>query len=379
MSIATDPPSKGPQVNVSGSDASVATPKRLVLCFDGTGNRYKGDTSDSNIVKLYQKFDRSDPNQYHYYQPGIGTYSTSEKSVNLGPWGRFRQWGDESIDSGFGTSFDQHVIEGYRFLMRYYDSPTATYDGDKIYIFGFSRGAFTARFLARMISTIGILSKGNKEMVSFAYKSFQDYETRSGPLKTPSARQAYMEKFKNTFCRVNAKVYFLGLFDTVNSVGVLTNSDGIPSQLRTADHIRHAVSIDERRVAFKPALLAQDQISGKNNDEDIKEVFFAGNHGDLGGGWPAQGNDIETDIAEDPVQLSDLPFAWMITALKDTDSNEDPSKRIAFNSDMDVFLNNFGRKEEMAYLATLHDPLKYGGGLSRMKVLSWKFMGTYLH
>ena len=263
-------------------------------------------------------------------------------------------------------------MEGYRFIMRYYD------DGDKIYILGFSRGAFTARFLSRMISTIGVLSKGNEEMVRFAYKAYQDYETGRGKFKNAAAHLTYMDKFKNTFCRKNAKIYFLGLFDTVNSVGTFDTSRGryLPTVLSTADHIRHAVSIDERRLKFKPALLAQDLKADQDQVEDIQEVFFMGNHGDVGGGWAAPGNDIQRNEAEDPVQLSDIPMAWMINSLEEL-GKEDPTNSLAFNPNKDIFLRNFGGKQKDAELAPLHDPLKFGGGLSWIHVLGWNLMGKF--
>ena len=120
--------------------------------------------------------------------------------------------------------------------MRYHD------EHDKIFIFGFSRGAFTARFLARMISTIGLLSKGNEEMVPFAYRTYQEYEMGIGRFKTDAEAEAYMTKFKTTFCRSKAKVHFLGLFDTVNSVGYFDNPFAkkkyLPSVIETATHVR---------------------------------------------------------------------------------------------------------------------------------------------
>ena len=120
--------------------------------------------------------------------------------------------------------------------MRYHEQ------GDKIFIFGFSRGAFTARFLARMISTIGLLSKGNEEMVPFAYRAYQEYEMGIGPHKTAKEHEKYMQNFKNTFCRKGSKVHFLGLFDTVNSVGYFDNPFAkktyLPSVRKTATHVR---------------------------------------------------------------------------------------------------------------------------------------------
>lgn len=88
---------------------------------------------------------------------GIGTYP-AEGPVNVSYVRGLMRKFEAILDQGFATSFDAHVIAGYRFIMRYYNP------GDRIYVFGFSRGAFTARFLARMISHIGLLSRGNDEV-----------------------------------------------------------------------------------------------------------------------------------------------------------------------------------------------------------------------
>lgn len=275
------------------------------------------------------------------------------------------------VDQGFGSSFDQHVIAGYRFIMRYFDT------GDKVYIFGFSRGAFTARFLARMITTVGLLSKGNEEMVSFAYKAYQDYEKGVG-FKSLEAQQKFMRNFQKTFCRAPFKIHFLGLFDTVNSVSTFDVPGGkkefLPTVLGTAHHIRHAIAIDERRFKFKAALLVQDVMQAKCDTEDIKEVWFAGNHGDIGGGWPAPGDLVSNDEADDPLQLSDIPLEWMISELQNLPS-ESPDDRIVFNENVDVFLKNYRSKSELAYRAPMHDPLKFNGGLAHHSVMMWKVMG----
>ena len=158
-----------------------------------------------------------------------------DESINLGWWGKLKRWWSQTVDLGLGTSFDHHVIAGYRFIMRYHE------EHDKIFIFGFSRGAFTARFLARMIATLGLLSKGN-EMVPFAYKTYQEYEMGIGSFKTSQEHQDYMRSFKTTFCRDGVRVHFLGLFDTVNSVGYFdapfTKKTFLPSVVETAAHVR---------------------------------------------------------------------------------------------------------------------------------------------
>lgn len=167
---------------------------------------------------------------------GIGTYVAGDESVNTGLWGRFKRWWIKTQDLGLGTSFDHHVIAGYRFIMRYHEPH------DKIFIFGFSRGAFTARFLARMISTVGLLSKGNEELVPFLYKTYQEYEMGIGRFQTAQEHELYMQSFKRTFCRKQVKVHFLGLFDTVNSVGYFdspfANKKYLPSVVETATHVR---------------------------------------------------------------------------------------------------------------------------------------------
>jgi hypothetical protein len=88
--------------------------RKFVLCFDGTGNKFSGTESDSNILKIFRMLDRTDHTQYHYYQPGIGTYVTSNSLSHTSFYARFKSWYMKAKDSAIGTSFDQHVIGGYK-------------------------------------------------------------------------------------------------------------------------------------------------------------------------------------------------------------------------------------------------------------------------
>jgi hypothetical protein len=115
-----------------------ATSRRLVLFFDGTGNQFSGTNSDTNVVKLFEKLNRDNPTQLLYYQSesailltedtsksrsaGIGTYSINETTVNKTFIGDIQSSVSQTIDQGIGTTFDAHVMAGYRFLMRYYDA-----------------------------------------------------------------------------------------------------------------------------------------------------------------------------------------------------------------------------------------------------------------
>ncbi|KAI0109356.1 hypothetical protein F4776DRAFT_643546 [Hypoxylon sp. NC0597] len=237
------------------------TPRKLVLCFDGTGNKFRGDDSDSNILKIFRCLDREAGDQYHYYQPGIGTYVVSNSLSHTTLRARIRSWYLKAKDSAVGSSFDQHVVGGYRFLMRFYNP------GDEIYFFGFSRGAYVARFLAEMLDYVGLLSHGNEEMVTFAWKAFSQWQSRqSGQGEEHQAKRRemyrFMKGFRETFSRPVKRIRFLGLFDTVNSVPRFETAwmqrSKLPYTARSsAKVIRHCVSIDERRAKFRQDLIYQ--------------------------------------------------------------------------------------------------------------------------
>jgi len=90
--------------------------KKFILCFDGTGNKFSGTDADSNILKIYRMLDRSDESQFHYYQPGIGTYVTTKSLSHTSRIDRFKSWYAKAKDSAVGTSFDEHVMGGYRVI-----------------------------------------------------------------------------------------------------------------------------------------------------------------------------------------------------------------------------------------------------------------------
>ncbi|KAK3293121.1 uncharacterized protein B0H64DRAFT_206266 [Chaetomium fimeti] len=235
--------------------------RKIVLCFDGTGNKFHGDDSDSNILKIFRMLDRTASEQYHYYQPGIGTYVVSASLTHTGTVARIKSWYKKAKDSAVGSSFDQHVVGGYRFLMRFYNP------GDEIYIFGFSRGAYIARFLAEMLDYVGLLSHGNEEMVVFAWKAFSNWQSRQDAqtpegLKKKKEMYEFMKGFRETFSRPVRRIRFLGLFDTVNSVPRFETAwmarSKFPYTARTsAKVVRHAVAIDERRAKFRQDLIYQ--------------------------------------------------------------------------------------------------------------------------
>ncbi|KAI5926182.1 hypothetical protein F4810DRAFT_707793 [Camillea tinctor] len=351
--------------------AAVKTPRRLVLCFDGTGNAFNGDSSDTNVVKIYQMLDRDNAEQFHYYQPGIGTYVEGKVASPNTPLRRFIARVQATLDEAIGSSFVDHVTSGYRFLMRYYNP------GDCVYIFGFSRGAYTARFLAEMVHMVGLLSRGNEEMVRFAWETFAEFQQARGkpkPSKKDRERIDFMKKFKKTFCRPQVNIHFLGLFDCVNSVGQfeipLFRKSFEHMATPAATHVRHAVSIHERRVKFKPALFVPEDTKSSN---DVVEMWFAGNHGDVGGGW-------KKDKGEEHL-LSDTPLLWMIQEALNLEDNE---SKLAFKTlkvehrDKVEDSSEKGLKHTLAAATLLkqrnycfHDMLIFGVGATWLMTIIW--------
>lgn len=117
------------------AEALTGTPRRvLVLCFDGTGNKFNNNGGDSNIIKIYSLLDHASPHVYRYYQPGIGTYIEDSALSKTSRIAKVHSAYKKVKDQMYGISFDEHVRAGYLFLMRYYEE-----DAD-IYMFGFSRG-----------------------------------------------------------------------------------------------------------------------------------------------------------------------------------------------------------------------------------------------
>lgn len=231
-------------------------------------------------------------------------------------------------------------------------------------------------------------------MVSFAWKTFSDWQasrsmTRGEQTDKNKQDEAYMEAFKNTFCRDEVHVHFLGLFDCVNSVGQFdlpftsTSFQQIPT--RVAENVRHAVAIDERRIKFKPALFHQD--GHKLDDKQLKEVWFAGAHGDIGGGWPL--------VKEQTRTLSNLPLKWMLDEIRDLPETHGNIKdgKIKFEPQWESLverkidtssgnLDEFILKREVDAAAVFpkpHDELTFGqaksGFMSIVATAFWKLIG----
>ena len=262
-------------------------PKNIVVCCDGTGNEF-GD-SNSNVVKLASTL-VIDEHQVSYYHPGVGTMG----SPNARNWLQKKWDVIRGLAFGFGITFC--ISDAYHYLMQTYEP------GDQIYLFGFSRGAYTARALGGLLHMYGLLHKGNEGLIPYITEKFA---TRTKETQGMSHTLEVAEGFKQTFCQ-DVLLHFVGVWDTVSSVGWISDPVVIPF---TANNPimkigRHAVSIDERRCFFRDNLWGkpfQPREPGFRVRQDIKQVWFSGVHSDVGGSYP-----------EGESGLSKITLEWML-------------------------------------------------------------------
>ncbi len=254
--------------------------KNIVICCDGTGNEF-GD-HNSNVVKLYNTLTVDGERQIGYYHPGVGTMGAPTAHNKMS-----KAW---SVVMGlaFGAGLLANVGDAYRYLMNSYDF------GDRVFLFGFSRGAYTTRALAGVLHMFGLLCPGNDGLIPYILRLYAK-RTRSAAGMTHTFQVA--EDFKATFCR-HCPVHFAGVWDTVSSIGWIWNPVKLPYTAQNPDmrNGRHAVSIDERRCYFRNNLWGP-QLPGQS----VKQVWFAGVHSDVGGSY-----------AEMESGLSKISLEWML-------------------------------------------------------------------
>ena len=250
--------------------------KRLVVCCDGTWGS-PVNASVTNIEKIARAIRTDKPvdgvQQMVFYVGGVGSRGYLADRVLGGAW-------------GYGLT--TNVVEGYRVIAMNYDP------GDEIFVFGFSRGAYTARSVAGMIASVGLLRPDAllRDGLAKAEQAYRDY----GP--GGAQRRA---AFKTASCYDSTPVTFLGVFDTVGALGV-----PLPFMRRAKFHdvtlsasvrcARQALSIDDRRIKFEPSLweVPVDEPPGR-----VKQVWFPGSHSEVGGGTAHRG-------------LSDVALRWMV-------------------------------------------------------------------
>jgi len=262
--------------------------KRIILCCDGTWNsadqESNGVPCPTNVVKLGYRIAKRDANgvqQLLYYDQGVGTGNSIDRLTG----------------GAFGDGLEDNIHDAYRFLVANYEK------GDELYLFGFSRGAFTARSIVGMARKCGILGRPHVRSYKAAIELYRSED---------SPTDAAPKKFRQQTCLYgleDLEVRFVGVWDTVGALGIplrglrwLTRREHQFHDTELSGAVKeacHALAIDEHRGSFEPAIWDYKPKPWQK----IEQVWFAGAHSDVGGGYAEQ-------------QLSDIPLQWMIDKAK---------------------------------------------------------------
>lgn len=266
--------------------------RKLIVCLDGTGNEIGPNIS--NVLKLYRMIEQNGE-QLVYYDPGVGTIGQPDW------WSQLKAQVRGVLGLALGVGFDENVLDAYAWLCRNWR------EGDEIFLFGFSRGSYTARVIAGFIRFLGLLGPDQLNLCGYAlvaYKKASD----SGELEIG-------DNFRLIAGTRDVRIRFVGCWDTVSSLIIPRPDRFFIPQLQTLlytrnnNHVecfRHAISIDERRRMFRLNHWAKGQQyqplpPGEEKAQSVRQVWFAGVHSDVGGGYP-----------EEESGLSKYPLLWMV-------------------------------------------------------------------
>ena len=296
--------------------------RNIIICCDGTGNEISENIS--NVLKLYRclrKTEKTQPRQLVFYDPGVGTLERPD------PWHKLKQDFNAILGLATGFGLDFNVLAAYAFLVHTYQA------GDQIYLFGFSRGAYTVRVLAGLIHKVGLITPEQVNLAGSGLIAYKQFSSDEAPKLRASLKSltdvataedaAPQSAFDNAaqFARITSTrwptIRFVGVWDTVASV-IVPRADRfyLPSLEELAFTIvnpsvqtfRQAISMDERRCMFRlkkwdaPQTYKHNRFNDAHAEpQDILQVWFAGVHADIGGGYP-----------EKESGLSKYPLLWMI-------------------------------------------------------------------
>lgn len=254
----------------------------IIICADGTWNRPEEDIEKdfpTNVLKLARSIKPSAGSlkQHVFYDWGLGSYHSN---MSAGATGR---------------GIHKNILDGYRYIIQNYAS------GDNIYLFGFSRGAYTVRALCGLINNCGILKRPSAKRIAEAWEMYKSANKKNHP----SGDDA--KKFRSDHCHRSRRVHFVGVWDTVGALGIPFSLMGLlegkdefydTKMGSNVSFARHALAIDEQREDFEPTVWSS------RSGVDLKQVWFAGVHADVGGSYPPdRGNEF---IA------ADAPLKWML-------------------------------------------------------------------
>jgi hypothetical protein len=324
-----------------------AQPKRIILLLDGTWNDAEFGNTDTNIVRLRDGIARrlqiSETNGH-----GDGKYAVTsiafqkkenfvfyERGVGTGAF--LNRW----TGGAFGEGLSRNIRRAYKFLSYYYN------EGDQVFIFGFSRGAYTARSLVGYIHSAGLLLRDNcTEILENTAWGFYRTPPNDRLPGVWSSLTPYVHR------REAVRIACLGVFDTVGALGIPLSYFRVANRDKyefhnvelssITDQNLHALAIDELREPFEATVWRRSQF--KQFNTVTEQVWFPGTHADVGGGYIIQENRSGGSIAT----LDDLTLSWMIKRIK------------ARYEDFPIDdLEDLQRSHENAALAPQHNPRRW--------------------
>lgn len=290
--------------------------RQLLICCDGTNNTLTGRARDTNVLRLYEHIRRTGHgDQLLYYDPGVGSADTLPVT-GPGDW-LARKW-DRVSGLAVGRGAFENIGEAYACLMRHWTP------GTQVWIFGFSRGAFTARSVSGMVNLFGVPGPEHEALLPTLLRIYFSPMRQAAPLARRRARQtaaqvvlglekeagalhsreAVAAQVRETFGRP-ADVHFVGVWDTVEAIGMpgmqlrITSASTIRS--KRILHARQALALDEHRLTFAPRLYGEDDFGESGGERSLRQRWFRGVHADVGGGY-----------APEESGLSDEALAWMV-------------------------------------------------------------------
>jgi uncharacterized protein (DUF2235 family) len=284
-----------------GSNEADRCPRQLLVFCDGTNNTLNGGKRDTHVLKLAQGIKEnnfSDHRQIVWYDPGVGA------SVNLPEatlWNQFKGHLQRLWGLAFGDGVYENIEQAIAFLARNYQ------EGDQIFLFGFSRGAFTARAVGGVLNQYGLPQPDHLHLLPLLIQRYF-----SAPNVNSRQDQAIVEQARSMTGARKPFIHFVGVWDTVDEVGF--PFPGLARRIRNSNtladkcfvHVRHVVALDEHRRVFRPRLYQHSsggshtaRVEGATRCGSLKQVAMPGCHSDIGGGYEAHG-------------LGDLSLAWML-------------------------------------------------------------------
>ncbi len=275
--------------------------RNLVLLFDGTGN-ILGNQQDTNVVKLLRMLGKGRdpsgkaPTQLVYYDPGVGTANEfPADGIVSEAKNQLRQL----AGLAFGNGVFPNIAEAYRFLVNTYQQ------GDRIYLFGFSRGAFTARSVAGMINMYGLIHTEGLPLIETLVRTYFAPRGHKNQAGTKDREKFAQDVIKNFSLGRTPLVHFVGVWDTVEAIGLgglgsIKISNSTEFDRKRFAHVRHAMSLYESRSKYAPRRYQDPHFTAEEQPwRSYDQRWFRGVHSDVGGSYARDG-------------LSNITLAWIV-------------------------------------------------------------------